>query len=399
MARPATVRFIPFVRLCRRGALWLFGPLVLGGCAAQAPAPNILAEMPALQYQGERLGTEVIPTLAPTPQLLDIDDSMREFVARYASDATGARQRLHDLHSAIKGGATFGVEYDPAAEGSASEVFYSQQANCLAFANLFIALAREARLDARYQWVALRPQWTRMGERVAVRLHVNAVVRINVRDRFMVDLDPLPARDIAGSHEITDVDAQALYHSNVAMDALTDDSLPIAWANAMRALQLSPQMPHLWVNLGVIYRRSQQYAAAEAAYLQALEIDSYERSAMNNLMVLYGVQQREPQRLYWEQRIARYRDNNPYYHAWLGDQAAGESDWQLALTHYREALDLSPEDADLLFSVGLIYRELNELNAALRHFGSAVEHAELVSERRRYDLEYERTRKRLLASQ
>ena len=66
------------------------------------------------------------------------------------------------------------------------------------------------------------------------------------------------------------------------------------------ALQLSPQMSHLWVNLGVVYRRADQHQAAEAAYLHALEVDSFDRSAMNNLMVLYDLLDREEEYLYWK---------------------------------------------------------------------------------------------------
>lgn len=377
----------------------LAAALLLCGCATGSHAPSTLSQLPPLLHEGRETGLDEIAIRAPTPELLEVDDAMQAFVRRYADESVSRRQRLLSLHSAISGSATLGIDYDPAAEGTASEVFRSQQANCLAYANLFIALAREAGLDARYQWVSVRPTWTRMGERVAVRLHVNASVQLNRRDRFMVDLDPLPARDITGSMEISDTDAQALHHSNVAMDALADERLEEAWLHAMRALQLSPQMPHLWVNMGVVYRWSGQFAAAEDVYLQALELDSYERSAMNNLMVLYGLQGREEERAYWETRVARYRDTNPYYHAWLGDQAAEESDWRGALGHYLDALALSPEDPELLFSVGLIYRELGELKAALRYVGEARDYASLMSERRRYELEHAQLSQRVLAQQ
>ena len=384
-----------------QGGRWLLlaSALWLHGCAITDPAPPALSQLPPLQLQDRQVGLEQVAARAPTPQLLDMDAEMLAFVERYTADASSSRQRLLSLHDAISGSATLGVDYDPAAEGTASEVFRSQQANCLAYANLFIALAREANLDARYQWVDVRPQWTRMGERVAVRLHVNAVVHLNRRDRFMVDLDPLPARDITDSREISDTDAQALYHSNVAMDALADEQLEFAWLHAMRALQLSPHMPHLWVNLGVVYRWSEQYAAAETAYLQALAFDEYERSAMNNLMVLYGLEGREEEQAYWETRVERYRDTNPYYHAWLGDQSAESGDWRGALGHYREALGLAPQDPELLFSVGLIYRELGELKAALHYVGEAQEYATLASERRRYALEYQQLNERQAALQ
>lgn len=378
----------PRRRLIRRQetvpALFILLACLLAACSSMPPSTTgRVAGLPPLHLDGGILSVDGVAVRVSTPDLLAMDESMSAFVERYAGGAN-VRQRLENLHRAIRGQATLGIEYDPGAEGSASEVFRAGVANCLSFANLFVALARAADLDARYQWVEVRPQWTRLGERVAVRLHVNAVIHLNRRDRFMVDIDPLPSRDIAGSSEISDRDAQALYHNNIAMDALAREDVEQAWLHGVRALQLSPRMSHLWVNLGAIYRRAGQHRAAEASYLYALELDASERSAMNNLMVLYELEQREQERAYWAARVERYRDRNPYYHAWLGDQSSEEGDWRGALAHYQEALALAPEDGELHFAVGLIYEHLYENRAARRYLRRAVELATLRKDREVY---------------
>lgn len=363
--------------------------LLCAGCAGNSHSLQQLASIPPLTHQGETLGPGDVERRVHTPDLLELDEDMRQFVATYTGGIASRRQRLRTLHNAVSGPATLGIDYDPFAEGTAREAFHRQAANCLSYANLFVALAREAGLDARYQWLDVRPSWTRMGERVAVRLHVNAVVHLSPTEQFMVDLDPLPARDIAGSREIGERDAQALYHNNIAMNMLARDQLQEAWLHEVRALQLSPQMAHLWVNLGVIYRRSGQYEAAEMAYLQALENDRYERSAMNNLMVLYELLGREEEHAYWLARVDSYRDTNPFYHAWLGDQAAEEGDWRTARAHYNDALDLAPSDARLLYSMGLISRELGQPRAALRYLERAINQANLYREQELYRAEYD----------
>lgn len=368
---------------------------LLAACAS-APSPRV-NELPPLHTADGVIAVSEVAELAPTPELLALDPEMHAFVSRYAGQGIGRRERLLALHRAISGTATLGIDYDPAAEGTAAQAFHRQAANCLSYANLFVSLAREAGLDARYQWVEVRPQWTRLGERVAVRLHVNAVVHLNNRDRYMVDIDPLPSRDIAGTREISDRDAQALFHSNIAMDALAREQLVAAWTNAVRALQLSPGMSHLWVNAGAVYRLAGQYRAAESAYLQALALDPHERSAMNNLMVLYELEGNREQYAVWAARVDRYRDSNPYYHAWLGDQAGTEGDWRAALGHYLEALALQPEDANLQFSVGLIYEQLDEPRAALRYVEQAVELATLRRDLEIYRLKAEALNRALLA--
>ncbi len=367
----------------------IFLIFLLSACATSPATRQQLAALPPLQLDGGQLATSEVEALAPTPDLLAVDDDMREFVVRYTEGAHGRRERLLMLHRAVSGRATLGIDYDPYAEGTAVEAFHSQEANCLTYANMFVAMGREAGLDVRYQWLEIRPQWTRLGERVAVRLHVNAVVHLNARDRFMVDIDPLPSRDIAGSQEISDTDAGALYHNNIAMDALAREDVKSAWVHAVRALQLSPDMPHLWVNLGAIYRRADQHRAAESAYLLALELDSMERSAMNNLMVLYDLEGREEEHAYWAGRVEVYRDRNPYYHAWLGDQAAEEGDMRGALGHYMQALELQPEDAQLHYATGVIYEQLHQPKAALRYVQQALDLATLRRDYDRYQLKFD----------
>jgi len=377
-------------------AIFVLLSCVISACVSLPPSTASVATLPPLRLEDRAVSIDEVSVRVTTPELLAMDDSMAAFVALYA-DADRPRQRLESLHRAVRGPATLGIEYDPGAEGSASEVFHAGVANCLSYANLFVALARAADLDARYQWVEVRPQWTRLGERVAVRLHVNVVVHLNRRDRFMVDIDPLPSRDIAGSSEISDADAQALYHNNIAMDALAREDLEQAWLHAVRALQLSPHMSHLWVNLGAIYRRAGQHRAAESSYLYALELDGMERSAMNNLMVLYGLEQREEERAYWATRVDRYRDRNPYYHAWLGDQSAEEGDWRGALARYQEALALAPEDSELNFAVGLIYEQLQQPRAARRYLQQAIERANLRKDLEVYRAKLEEVDRRLTA--
>ncbi|TDG12931.1 tetratricopeptide repeat protein [Seongchinamella unica] len=370
-------------------ALCLLVSLLCSACASHGPASMAVANIAPLSLHGQTLSIADVSQRVQTPDLLALDEEMRHFVDTYTAGIGSRRQRLRMLHRAVSGPATLGVDYDPFAEGTAREAFHRRSANCLSYANLFVALAREAGLDARYQWLDVRPSWTRMGERVAVRLHVNAVVHLSSTEQFMVDLDPLPARDIAGSREIADRDAQALYHNNIAMNALARDQLGEAWLHEVRALQLSPRMAHLWVNLGVVYRRTEQHEAAEMAYLQALEIDPWERSAMNNLMVLYELLGREEEHAYWLARVDSYRDTNPFYHAWLGDQAAEEGDWRGARVHYSDALDLEPNDARLLYSMGLIYRELGQPRAALRYIDKAINQANLYNEQETYRAQYE----------
>jgi Flp pilus assembly protein TadD len=384
---------------CWRGVAVLLVACTLLACST-TPDPDpahAISELPPLRLDNHSLRVDQVAALTPTPDLLAIDQEMREFVQLYTGGVRNSRQRLMMLHRAVTGAATLNVEYDPFAEGGAQDVFYRGSANCLSYANLFVALAREAGLKASYQWLEVRPQWTRMGERVMVRLHVNTLVKLVGGGEYMVDIDPLPSRDIAGTQKMSDADAQALYHSNIAMDALAGEDLEQAWLHGVRALQISPHVPHLWVNLGAIYRMTGQHREAESSYLYALQLDPWDRSAMNNLVVLYQIEGRDEDRDYWEVRVAHYRDGNPYYHAWLGDRAAKEGDWVAALQHYEEAVERLPDDSQLLYTTGLIHYRLDQLQEASTYIKRAIATATLYSDINTYKLQLDMVRRKQLA--
>ncbi len=350
-------------------------PLVLGACTSTSPTSFPISRLEPLQLDGRTISPGQAETMAPTPDLLALDEEMRAFVERYTGDVSRERQRLMMLHRAVKGGGVLDMQYDPFAEGSARETFHRGAANCLSYASLFVALAREAGLNAHYQWLEIHPEWSRMGDRVAVRLHVNVTVRLRNGEHFMVDIDPVPSRDVARTRKLSDEEAGALYHNNLAMDALANADLAQAWAHGVQALRLSPDMPYLWVNLGATYRLADQHRAAELSYLHALELDPRDHSAMNNLAVLYGMQGREEERQYWVDRVDTYRESNPYYHAWRGDRAGELGNWREALHHYERAVRLLPEDSQLLYAKGLIHYELDELKEASRNISRAIENA------------------------
>lgn len=352
----------------------------LCGCASPSVDRQVIDQLPPLQHQGSSLAVAAVAGRVPRIDLLAVDEPMRQFVARYTAGQDNSRLRLMSLHQAVRGAGGLDMQYDPFAEGTAQEVFQRRVANCLSYANLFIALAREAGLEANYQWVEVRPQWSRTSERVQVGLHVNVAVRLRDGKRYMVDIDPLPSRDISESRELTDAQGEALYYNNIAMSALAEGNTETAWLYVVRALQLSPGDAHLWANLGAVYRSSGQHREAERSYMQALELDFTEYSAMTNLAVLYGLEGREEERDYWLERVDTHRRSNPYYHAWLGDEVAAAGDWEAALVHYEQAVALSPADSNLLFSRGVIHYQLNDYDAAARDIEEAINQATLHSD-------------------
>lgn len=371
---------------------------LLSACGTSPQIDFSASELTPLQFEGRIIDSDDVERL-DAPDLLALNDDMRAFVKKFTGESGNPRDRLLALHAAVKSSAGLDLEYDPFADGSAAEVFVRGTANCLSYANLFVALAREAGLDARYQWMDIRPQWHRVGGRVALRMHVNVLVRDH-RDNqeFMIDIDPLRRHQIAGSDTLTDRQAEALYYGNKAMQSLSDDRADEAWSQTARALELAPDITHLWVNLGAVYRNQQQYDAAEKAYFRALSTDANDRSAMNNLAVLYRFTGQDEEEDYWLDRMNRYRLSNPYYHAGLGDIAGGKGDWDDAFEHYAKAVKLHPEDSELIYALGLIEHRRGNADAATRLIEKAIDEADFRVDQQNYRIQLKAIRKERAAS-
>ncbi|WP_439107367.1 tetratricopeptide repeat protein [Congregibacter sp.] len=359
-------------------------PVLLGACASTPQWAFDARDVPPLKLDGQIHRYEPHDLEADDPGILLVTEEMKEFVELHTGESNNAHNKLMALHRAIKGQGALGMQYDPFADGTARDAFDRGTANCLSYAHMFTALAREAGLNAQYQWMEVRPEWHRMGDRVAIRLHVNVQVKMRDTTEYMVDIDPLNRSEVAGARLMSDEEGFALYYNNLAMNALANDRPVYAWQQVVRGLEEAPGFSQLWVNLGAIYRYAGQYAEAEQAYFRALEIDNGDRSAMNNLVVLYELQGRSNEQNYWEDRLERYRNLNPYYHASLGDLAMEEEDWDLAYEHYARATKLQPDDGLLIYSQGLAAHELGNDQEAERLISRAIERASFHVEKQRY---------------
>jgi Flp pilus assembly protein TadD len=356
--------------------------VLLAACTNLGARGPGIDELPPLQLPGAPLPPSEAMARTTTPPLLELNDEMREVVNRYVSG--NQRQRLRALHQSLQSPGMVGISYDPAADGTAAEVFDNGAANCLSYAHLFVAMARYAGLDARYLSVSLRPEWTRHGNQLALRKHVNITVRLRNGEEYVVDIDPVARSRVASADVLSDREAQALYHGNIAMDALLEGDLAGAFAEGVRAVDLGPGIDYLWVNLGAIYRQAGQDDAAESMYLTALEINPDSRSAMNNLAVLYHARGELAQSRYWETLIEERQQVNPFYHYSLGEIAESEGDLEAALSHYLDAIALKESEAEFYYRVARLYLRQDQREDSRRYVMMAIERASLVTEREEY---------------
>ncbi len=324
----------------------------LGGCITGMPfaAPGGLERVEALERL--QLGAEIA---VAEVELLALSDEMRHFAAQQRAGIRDPALRLQALHHALFDPGGLGIVHLRGRSRTAREVFELRGGDCLSLANLFIALARAAGVDARYQEVRLRPAWTQRADLLVLERHVNVAGRLGGGVEYTVDFLDLTGNEVAPARIASDRRALGLHYNNAAVDHLTRGELAAAIAHFKHALRTDSGLEIAWSNLGASYRRAGESAAAEAAYLEALDLDPENESAAGNLAALYQQLGRAVEAAHYAGIAEQHRLRNPYYRAQLADTALVGGDLDRAVREYRRALALAPGEER--FRAGLALAE------------------------------------------
>jgi len=343
--------------------------LALAGCASLPATPAARAVAP-----------DFVAIPAPTglalgdAGIIALDDEMREFLAREVS-GSDSLTKLHQLIRAVIENPQFRIDYADDTR-SAVDTFHALRGNCLSFTNLFVALAREAGLTVSYQEVDVPPTWTARDDTFVVSRHVNALVTLRPGSSRVVDFNMADFRAAYPRREISDARAAAHYYSNLGVERLQTGDAAAAYEHFRRALAMDRTLPQAWVNLGAWYRRQGDDARAEASYLEALRLDPTDSTAMSNLASFHAHAGRAELARWYQNRVARYRAQNPYYRYEQARTAYLAGDFGGAARQLREALRRSDIDPTFYSLLGMSYRELGKREEARAAFARAIELAD-----------------------
>lgn len=297
--------------------------------------------------QGERQVEAVEMALLTEPvDPLRVTPAMRTFSESLLKPVSDPRQRLLVLQRLLFNPDGLALRYDGHSTLSASEAFEGGTVNCLSFSHLFIALARDAGLNAHYQLVKLKPDWQRQDGWVLVLQHVNVSGRLGSEGYYVADVDRQQRSRQTGSRRMSDSEALAHHYNNLAMNALLDDNPAIAYSYLVRALQSDGRAAFIWVNLGTVLFHNNQLSDARLAFQYALELEPESVLAMRKFVATLRGSEDSELAKYYRQKIARSEENNPYYFAAQAQRSVMEDNWRQAWNNIERALELKPDDVD-----------------------------------------------------
>lgn len=335
---------------------------------------------------GEALfGKAVETTSISDPGMFVLDDEMRAFVAEHVDGTRAARERMRRLLSAMIESGLMSLDYDDAKTKTARQTFHDRVGNCMSFTALFVALAREAKLDVTFQTVEVPPIWYADSDLVILNNHVNALVKQNFGSRVVVDFNVTELKGEYETHEVSDEYALALYFNNVAMDALRHGNLEQSFRLLKKSIETYPDIAGNWANLGVIYSRSEEDDYAIAAYHKALDLDDRHRPSLTNLASIYKSRGDSERAEYYARQVRRYQDQNPYYHYYNALAAYNNGNLEVAEERLTRAIELKDTEHKFYQLQGLIAERHGDRKMALESFEQALDLAVYSDARRIYD--------------
>jgi len=312
------------------------------------------------------------PFVPSSEDAFGLDAEMQAFVAGVAG-IRDSREKLAALLKGMEQRGLFSLDYAETTR-TVSATFHDRQGNCLSFTMLLVTLARAAGLTASYQRVPVPPTWSNDGQ-VVIANHVNAVIRTAQGEETIVDFNIRDYERPQGGRRVSDGYALGLFYTNIGAEALLRGEYAASLAHLQEAARVYPNMPGVWVNLGVLYGRSGLYDYAEAAYLRALQADSGEQSALANLVVVYtAIGEPELAQVYRE-RVQSYRARNPYYHYALAAQAYEQQRHEDALAALRKALRLKQDEHQFYPLRGRVLEALGRRRGVAESFERARHYA------------------------
>ena len=330
--------------------------ITLTGCVTIQPKetkPYTLSVADILSGKA-MLGHEVGDEELPIVDLFAVTPEMETFAKQAIRRSENYFDKVRDLHVALlssrSGG--HGIVYSAYVTEVPKITFEQKRANCLSFTLLYVALARSAGIKAYVNEVQIPPTWDLRNKKDMVFLrHVNVKVPILMpnmsmikRDEVVIDLEMDRYKSNYIQREISDIEAEAQFHSNRAMEYLEQGDFTASFLSLRKSIRLNDQQAYVWSNLGALYGRKKMWREAEVAYMHALELDAEDLTVRNNLAYLYN-QTGEKEKAQKYYRLAQhYRESNPFFQYSVALSAYEQGGYEEALQYVLRAIAREKND-------------------------------------------------------
>jgi tetratricopeptide (TPR) repeat protein len=288
-------------------------------------------------------------------ELLALDEPMRRFFSSRVDQNCSDEKRLDAIVAAILHPEGLGFAYEVEGAYDAREVFRRRRGNCQGFSFLVLAVAREYGLQVQFQDIPTFQRWDRFDRFIATVRHTNVRMTFGLEERI-VDLRPDNGRPLYASNRyvVSDKRAFAQFYSTVGFFRLVRGDCHGALRLMKLATETDPDCAMVWSNLGNLYVRLDELAAARECFEKSLRLDGRSEAALDglvNVLRRLGGPAELKLAAKYERCVRDYHDRNPYYAYHLAGQARVRGDAKEVEERLRRAIRLKGDEP-------LFYEEL-----------------------------------------
>ncbi|MEM8962896.1 MAG: tetratricopeptide repeat protein [Acidobacteriota bacterium] len=353
--------------MARKGR-WLALLVALGSCLAcsQATTPAFDTASNLRDLYAEKLPAEKAERVA-VPFALE-PDLLAELEAT-VKPAPRETYRLEQVNDFIF--RKLDLEYSLRPTRDASGTWRSGEGNCLSFVNLFVAVARQNRLNPFYVEVTDYQRWRHSEGMVLSQGHIVAGMYVKGTLKTF-DFLPYEAKSYKDFKPIDDLTASAHYYNNLGAEALIEGDLDESKRHLDTAITLVPTFEKALNNLGVVLARTGDLEGAQRAYQDGLAVDSEYVPILSNLARLYQQQGELEKASAILDQIEDSQTTNPFFFIYRGELALTRGDTAGAIDYMRQALRLDSELPEVHVALAKAFLAVGELDRARHHVERAV---------------------------
>lgn len=322
------------------------------------PAPALAEEVqaaPSTAYE-----------LPENPEdLLRLDDEMRAFFEARVPHTYSVERRIDAIVEAVLGENGLHFRYEPNGLYDVRETFRRRAGNCVSYSMLIVAVAREFRIPAGFNEVAVKPRWNRAGKLVLRAGHINVYVP-DEGGNFEIDLQIMANFRSSGgmARRVDDARAFSSMYTSAGVFRLVVGDHTGALRLLERAVRTDPSNATAWCNLGNAQWVVGQLGGARQSFEQAIAADSSSLAGLNGLAQVYrrAGDLKTAERL--DRKVKHYRDHNPYYLYCTARNEVADGRLDEARRHLRRAIRLKDDEPEFHELMAEISRQMAQPRAA-----------------------------------
>ena len=321
----------------------------------------------------------------PDEDIFGLDKDMQQFADKAVGHNSEEINRVYALLDALISPDKLGLKFDTRETYTATGTFAKRQANCLSFTILVVSMLKYLGIHAEYNEVDIPPVWDlQNNDTFILNQHVNAIVITPEGRRKVLDINMKEYSQYYLQRKLDEKRIEALFYNNRGIEYLLAGDTRQAFRYTRKAIELAPELPIVWTNLGTLYRSQGKFRDAEVAIRIALELNPDNlvaiSSAERNYRDLHEMQLAQQ----FRQRAEAFREKNPYYRYTLARNEVIAGDYTAALKDINAAIKLNKQEHRFFFLQGVIYTALQEQNAADISFKKALQLASDPKQRDKY---------------